>query len=91
MLNFTSVITLMAQNSLLCADVPLRNYSLTHFPRPPSWIWGRWKGKEKGRERERRRKGEKGEVEEEGRGSGIMGGRGKDREGKGYMKGEFAP
>ena len=30
-------------------------------------------------------------MEEEGRGSGIMGGRGKDREGKGYMKGEFAP
>ena len=27
---FTSIITLMARNSLLCADVPLRNYSLTH-------------------------------------------------------------
>ena len=27
---FTSVITSMARNSLLCADVPLRNYSLTH-------------------------------------------------------------
>ena len=27
---FTSIITSMARNSLLCADVPLRNYSLTH-------------------------------------------------------------
>ena len=26
----TSVTTSMARNSLLCADVPLRNYSLTH-------------------------------------------------------------
>ena len=27
---FISIITSMARNSLLCADVPLRNYSLTH-------------------------------------------------------------
>ena len=26
----TCIITSMARNSLLCADVPLRNYSLTH-------------------------------------------------------------
>ena len=28
---FTSIITSMARNSLLCADVPLRNYSLTYL------------------------------------------------------------
>jgi len=28
---FNSIITSMARNSLLCADVPLRNYSLTHL------------------------------------------------------------
>ena len=28
----TCIITSMARNSLLCADVPLRNYSLTHPP-----------------------------------------------------------
>jgi len=26
----TCIVTSMARNSLLCADVPLRNYSLTH-------------------------------------------------------------
>jgi len=29
---FTSIITSMARNSLLCADVPLRHYSLTPWP-----------------------------------------------------------
>jgi len=27
----TCIVTSMARNSLLCADVPLRNYSLTHW------------------------------------------------------------
>jgi len=31
-INHSSILQLMALNSLYCADVPLSNYSLTHYP-----------------------------------------------------------
>jgi len=37
----------MALNSLLCADVPLRNCSLTHS-------WGKWNERERGKGKEGR-------------------------------------
>jgi len=45
----------MALNGLFCADVPLRNYSLTHY-RPRSWNLGSLTSKRRDREEGRGRK-----------------------------------